>query len=574
MAPAASTSQAMEAGVKGHTSKDIKIIRTLEFSHAQMNDMCATCHAKLVPLSTDFIAGEKFYDHYDLLTLEHHDFYPDGRDLGENYTFTSWSMSPCLKSGKLGLQPVPHAQRPAAVRRPRGQPVVPALPRRDRREPHGPQPPQGRGHGQLVHRLPHADEPLRRHGRTDHSMRSPTPAATIAYKSPNACNQCHADHDAPWADQWVRKWYPRDYQAEPLRRAALLDAARKYDWKRLPEMLADVRNKQADEIYRNSLVRLLRGCSDPKKWPVLIAALKDESPLVRASAAAGPGRLLHQREPLAAPARHGRSRAAGADPRRGGLGFRASRSDRQCRCAEMAPRGDGRVQAGHGGAARRLGLVFEPGQLRHGKRRLRGGGRGLRDGPEIGAPRGRSHGQLVDGLCQLEAERQGRGLAPPGVEGRTGQRRGQLQPGTAPGRDRAASRRPRMPCGPALKSDPQLAPAAYNLAVILGGKKDLAGAVRWCRKAHDLRPEELKYTQSLAFYLSEKGDEDGAVAVLKQAIKETPAFFEGSAMLAGIYESRGERKAAARVMRDALEQPGFPPKSRRVWEARAKVLEK
>ena len=45
-------------------------------------------------------------------------------------------------------------------------------------------------------------------------------------------------------------------------------------------------------------------------------------------------------------------------------------------------------------------------------------------------------------------------------------------------------------------------------------------------------------------------------------------------MLAGIYESRGERKAAARVMRDALEQPGFPPKSRRAWEARAKELEK
>ena len=46
-------------------------------------------------------------------------------------------------------------------------------------------------------------------GRTDHSMRPPTPAATIAFKSPNACSMCHADHDAAWADQWVRKWYTR-----------------------------------------------------------------------------------------------------------------------------------------------------------------------------------------------------------------------------------------------------------------------------------------------------------------------------------------------------------------------------
>ena len=42
---------AMEADAEGHTSNNIKIIRTKEFTPAQMNDMCATCHAKLVPLS-------------------------------------------------------------------------------------------------------------------------------------------------------------------------------------------------------------------------------------------------------------------------------------------------------------------------------------------------------------------------------------------------------------------------------------------------------------------------------------------------------------------------------------------
>ena len=46
-------------------------------------------------------------------------------------------------------------------------------------------------------------------GRSDHSMRPPTPATTIAFKSPNACNLCHADHDAAWADQCVREWYKR-----------------------------------------------------------------------------------------------------------------------------------------------------------------------------------------------------------------------------------------------------------------------------------------------------------------------------------------------------------------------------
>lgn len=125
----------------------------------------------------------------------------------------------------------------------------------------------------------------------------------------------------------------------------------------------------------------------------------------------------------------------------------------------------------------------------------------------------------------------------------------------------------------ALKSDPQLAPAAYNLAVILGEKKDLAGAVQWCRKARDLRPEELKYTKSLAFYLQGHGDKDEAIAVLTKAIQETPSFFDGSAMLAGIYESRGARKAAALVLRDALGQPGFPPQMRGPWQAQVEALE-
>ena len=32
-------------------------------------------------------------------------------------------------------------------------------------------------------------------------MLPPTPAATIAFRSPNACNLCHKDKDAAWADQ-------------------------------------------------------------------------------------------------------------------------------------------------------------------------------------------------------------------------------------------------------------------------------------------------------------------------------------------------------------------------------------
>ena len=238
------------------------------------------------------------------------------------------------------------------------------------------------------------------------------PAATIAYKSPNACNQCHADKDAPWADQWVRKWYPRDYQAEPLRRAALLDAARKNDWRRLPEMLANVPNKQGDEIYRNSLVRLLRSCSDPQKWPVLIAAVQDDSPLVRASAVAAlEGHITREsRDALlratADPVRLVRVRAAAAlaavhfeqvedaearkSLRRATAEFKQAMAARPDDWASYSNLGGYYMESGNFDAAVE---AFETALKLE--------------------PRGRAHGQRLDGLFQPEAERQGRGLAPP-----------------------------------------------------------------------------------------------------------------------------------------------------------------
>ena len=81
--------------------------------------------------------------------------------------------------------------------------------------------------------------------RSDHSMRPPMPSATIAFKSPNACNLCHSNKDARWADKLVREWRFRDYQSSVLHWGALIDAARKGDWARLPEMLAYLKRRTA-----------------------------------------------------------------------------------------------------------------------------------------------------------------------------------------------------------------------------------------------------------------------------------------------------------------------------------------
>ena len=106
-----------------------------------------------------------------------------------------------------------------------------------------------------------------RMNRTDHSMLPPTPSATIAYKSPNACNICHTDKDAAWADKYVREWRTRDYQAPVLKRAALIDGARKRDWKQLPAMLDYITSKDRDEVFATSLIRLVPSSGDATHPP-------------------------------------------------------------------------------------------------------------------------------------------------------------------------------------------------------------------------------------------------------------------------------------------------------------------
>ena len=87
--------------VKPPDTTDFKLIRTKKFTPAQHNDACNSCHSKAMPLTVGYKTPERFFDHFDLLTLENSDFYPDGRDLGENYTQASWRMSPCVKGGTL-----------------------------------------------------------------------------------------------------------------------------------------------------------------------------------------------------------------------------------------------------------------------------------------------------------------------------------------------------------------------------------------------------------------------------------------------------------------------------------------
>jgi len=561
----------MKEAADGRTVKDIKIIRTKEFTAAQMNDMCATCHAKLIPLSLSFLPGDKFFDHFDLVTLEHPDFYPDGRDLGENYTHTSWLMSPCAKSGKLDCN---HCHTPSGRMRFAGeksnQACMPCHEQLVRSpEQHGRHEAGSKGNECVACHMPTTR--FAAMNRTDHSMRPPTPAATIAFKSPNACNLCHPEHDAAWSDEWCRKWYKPDYQVETLRRAELIDAARKLKWNRLGEMLAELRKKDGDEVYKAALVRLLSGCEDGGKWPVLLTLLHDPSPLVRSSAvvalgshltpetlralvasAADESRLVRIRcasalaalKPESLPDARDRAnleRATGE--------FMAAMKARPDDWSSHASLGNYYMESGNFPAAAacfETATALEPRQI----------------GPMVNASMAYSNLGRNDQAEQ--SLRRALKMEPNNAAANFNLGLLLGEEGRLPEAEQALRT--------ALRTDPQMAAAAYNLAVILG-QKNVDDAIAWCRKAHQLRPADPKYAQTLAFYLRQKGDIEGAVKLLREVVGHQPSYWDAYLLLGDIYESRRDFPAAAAVYRDALKADQLPSPLRRELEAKARTLE-
>ena len=109
----------------------------------------------------------------------------------------------------------------------------------------------------------------------------------------------------------------------------------------------------------------------------------------------------------------------------------------------------------------------------------------------------------------------------------------------------------------AVKADPQMPAAAFNLGVLCGEAK-IDEAVQWCRKAHELEPSNAKYAHTLAFFLREKGELDRAIEVLRDLIGRKTYELDAYLLLGEIHESRGDMNEAASVYRQALGIPGLP----------------
>ena len=528
--PSAEHNSVARATPKGQSLPDLKLISTKTMTTEQRNHLCVSCHAKTTsPLTPSYPPGEKFFDHFNLVALESSDYYPDGRDLGENYTYTSWLMSPCAKAGKLDCM---HCHTSSGRYRFRNEEdannaCLPCHQERVNNAPvhtrHGEKSP---GNRCVSCHMPMTS--FARMNRSDHSMLPPTPAVTPAYQSPNACNLCHSDKDAAWADRKVREWHPRDYQARVLYRASLVDAARKRDWGKLEEMLQYIESRDRDEVFAASLIRLLEPSSAPRIVQALVRAAGDPSPLVRAAAieALGTSRSREGLPTIAAACgdeyRLVRLSAAAALASYPGLKAAGDYADKVAKAGEeylaslqvwpdqwtshynLGNYHLSRDQIEEAKAAYERALRIEPRStmtMVNASLALVRKGDGekaealLRRAIEIAPDNAAAHFNL--GL--LEAERNEAGKAEESLRA-------------------------------ALKFDPQMAQAAYNLCVLIAGNRPRE-AVGFCREANRLRPDDPKYAYTLAYYLYQTGEIQEALACLRALVDRYPDHRDARTLL-------------------------------------------
>lgn len=559
----------LEAG-PGNVPADLKldtITRSRGFSGHQVDSACSTCHAKGMPITAKFVPGESFFQHSDLVTLEHPDYYPDGRDLGENYTFTSWRMSSCAQSEKLDCVSCHTSSGRFRFKDKPDDTCISCHTGKIKDFQVHTHHKEGDVHCIQCH-MPMTD--FARMNRSDHSMRPPMPLATIQFKSPNACNLCHKDKDAKWADGHVRQWHNEDYQKPVLEIATLVDQARKGDWKNLSEMLAYLQRKDKDEIFANSLVRLMRNTQDERIGKVLAELLEnDPSPLIRSSTADGLGPYLSDvtismlARATRDPYRLVRIRAvpslASVSEHAIPSGLRETVQKASAEYIEaMGSRPD------DGASHYNLGNYYAA--KNKSQQAIESYEASIKLQEDMILPYvnvSLAYNRLGDNDTAAKRLKQAIVIDPNSIAAHLNLA---LLYGEMGQYEKAIDE-----FRTTFKLDPHSAVAAYNLCVLMA-EKDTPQAIAWAKKACQLQPNNARYAYTLGFYLYRANCVTEMIALLEPFVGRKTTEVNIYTMLGEIYERTGDITAAVRVYKVAVENEQLPQQMRSGFEAQLQRL--
>lgn len=252
---------------------------------------CASCHARREELTGTFAAGENFHDHYRLTLPDAPGiYYADGQVRDEDFEYGSFQLSKmghkgvtCLDchnphSGKLKLPAEDNSlcmqcHTPPGIRG--AKPVDIAT-----HSHHAP----GSAGSQCINCHMPVTHYMIRDPRRDHGFTIPDPQLTLDLQIPNACNRCHTDQDAAWANEATKTWYGEKMERPERRRARAIARAWEADPAIHGELLALLATEQ-NPAWQATLISLLAPhAARPEVAPVLVAAATNANPLVRSAA--------------------------------------------------------------------------------------------------------------------------------------------------------------------------------------------------------------------------------------------------------------------------------------------------
>lgn len=563
---------AEEAARTGKELTDLKLITFHgDLNATQRDATCAPCHAKMIPLSRDFTPGELFFDHYDLLSYEDPDFFADGRDLGENYTQTGWLANPCATSGQLECI---HCHTSSGRFRFKDEPNKACLPCHEKRVDNILAHSRHAASNDVSCVDCHMPMTAQAHmHRSDHSFRPPSPAASLEFGSPNACNLCHNNpeaikgdflghkkEDMEWADQHVKTWHGQDAGAPLLKLGSIIQACRDAQWEKLPEILAYLDDPACDQAAQVAILRLLNTCPSNDKWDAIRKQLDSEYEWVRSAASDA---LLYDGTPettaalLTAtqdPFRTVRIRAASSLIGRNLDAF----SDEERSAFEVAH------------AEYWNSLVIWP------------------DRWSTHYNQGIYHDRKGDADASLAAYNKAMDLRDDVIQPminaamvhvRAGnstnayellQKAAQVEPDSPMvnfnmalleaefGNMDAAEKHLRA----TLEANPQMPQAAYNLGILLRQQKKEEGFL-WLKTAAEQVPQNWSYTAGYIAFLLEAGRSIEVEATLKTAVASGRAAPEAYFTLAGNYQRENRNAEAAAIYRKAMLDKRLPAEAKR-----------
>ncbi len=556
--------ECVKAG-EGNVPRDLKIVVTSSFTPDQHNSACGSCHAKAAVIAQAFEPGGSFYDYFDLITLESPDYYADGRDLGENYTMTTWEMNRCAAASEMHC--VDCHTSSGRYRFAAGNPNDACMPCHSERvsnvSAHSFHEPGSAGSQCVSCHMPQTT--FARMTRSDHSFRPPMPKATIAFGSPNACNICHSDRSPEWADRIVGETHNREYQNEAVANGMLIRKAREGDWSALGTILTGLDEGRFDNVYTTSFIRLLEACSDQAKWPVMRRLTNHQSPLVRGAAA---------HSLFADSSQEAQKLLTGLVNDR----YRVVRLNAAYALSNRTPESVAESDKGRIAEALReyeeslvthsdswpahynLGLYYSNQQLFD--KALESYNTSLRIFPEAVMPMVNA-GVIyytLRGDYRRAEEMFTRALTiEPGHEAAltnlallSGER----------GESSAAETYFRQ----LMEVSERNAMAAYNLAV-LAAQNDLKEAVRMSRKAMEWEPGNPKYAYTCAYYMASAGERVRATEILTRLTAQYPGYFEPYLLLTDIMMTTGQREKAGEIVARAQKIEGLTYEQQRALAA-------